>query len=474
MKSHSMSRRGFIGTGLGTMAYMGIPSMSGLASSAGNAGPRFGLPHHKPTAKRVIYLFQSGGPSHIDLFDHKPVLQQLHGTPLPDSVRGAQRVTGMTSGQKEFLVNAPIQAVKPRGQSGVTIGDLLPHTCGIADEISLVKSMHTEAINHDPGITFINTGSQVPGLPSMGAWCSYGLGSKNKDMPSYVVMLSQGTGKNPGQPIFSRLWGSGFIPSSHQGVQLRGGATPILYLDDPSGVDRKSRRNMLNDLAELNRIRLDATGDPEIEARNYQYEMAYRMQASAPEITDLSDEPESTFALYGQDARLPGTYAYNCLLARRMAERDIRFIQLFHRGWDQHESLVRDLTAQCRDTDQASAGLVIDLKQRGLLDDTLVIWGGEFGRSVYSQGKLNNGRDHHGRCFSTWLAGGGIKGGVMHGETDDYCYNITKDPVHIRDLNATVLHCLGIDDKRFTVKFQGLNQSPTGVEETHIVKNILA
>lgn len=464
MRNQPLSRRRFIGSGAGTLAFMGLPRAQAAS----------GLPHHQPTAKRVIYLFQSGGPSHIDLFDRKPSLEKLHGTELPDSVRGGQRVTGMTAGQKQFLVNKPISPVLPRGESGVTIGDLLPYTCKIADEISLIKSVNTEAINHDPGITFINTGSQIPGLPSLGAWCDYGLGSPNPNMPGYVVMLSQGNGKNPGQPIFSRLWGSGFIPSNHQGVQLRGGGAPILYLNDPAGIDRKSRRKMLDDLAALNRIRLEATGDPEIATRNFQYDMAYRMQASAPEITDLRDEPESTFALYGEDARVPGTYAYNCLLARRMAERDVRFIQLFHRGWDQHNSLVAHLGAQCRDTDQASAALVIDLKQRGLLEDTLVVWGGEFGRSVYSQGKLNSGRDHHGRCFSMWLAGGGVKGGVMHGETDDFCYNIVKDPVHIRDLSATVLHCLGINDKRFTFKFQGLNHSPTGVEETHVVHDILA
>lgn len=466
----AFSRRSFLRAGAGTLAYLVMPR-SGIA---GSRQGRSGFPHHVPTAKRVIYLFQSGGPSHVDLFDYKPGIQQLHGKELPDSVRGGQRVTGMTAGQESFPVNAPIAPIAPRGQSGVTISDLLPHTCEIADEMALIKSVHTEAINHDPGITFINTGSQVPGLPSLGAWCDYGLGSMNNNMPGYVVMLSQGSGKNPGQPIFSRLWGSGFIPSNHQGVQLRGGGTPILYLNDPVGIDRKSRRKMLDDIAALNRMRLDATGDPEIATRNFQYDMAYRMQASAPEITDLRDEPESTFTLYGEDARTPGTYAYNCLLARRMAERDVRFIQLFHRGWDQHVSLVPHLTAQCRDTDQASAALVIDLKNRGLLEDTLVIWGGEFGRSVYSQGKLNNGRDHHGRCFSMWLAGGGVKPGVMHGETDEFCYNIVKDPVHIRDLNATILHCLGIDDKRFTYKFQGLNHSPTGVEETHVVRGILA
>jgi len=467
----SISRRGFIGAGTGTLAFMGLPPAKAAGERAIGLS---GFPHHTPTAKRVIYLFQSGGPSHIDLFDYKPTLEKLHGSELPDSVRGGQRVTGMTAGQKQFLVNKTISPIKPRGKSGVTVSDLLPYTCGIADEISLIKSVHTEAINHDPGITFINTGSQIPGLPSLGAWCNYGLGSNNRDMPGYIVMLSQGNGKNPGQPIFSRLWGSGFIPSSHQGVQLRGGGTPILYLDDPKGIDRKSRRKMLDDIAKLNAMRLEQSGDPEIATRNFQYDMAYRMQASAPEITDLSDEPESTFKLYGEDARTPGTYAYNCLLARRMAERDVRFIQLFHRGWDQHNSLVPHLTAQCKDTDQASAALVSDLKERGMLDDTLVIWGGEFGRSVYSQGKLNTGRDHHGRCFSMWLAGGGIAAGRMHGETDDFCYNILEDAVHIRDLNATVLHCLGIDDKRFTFKYQGLHHTPTGVEPTKVVKKILA
>ena len=466
MSSRFPNRRAFLGAG--TLAFLGVP-LPGRASTAGLPG----LPHHRPSAKRVIYLFQSGGPSHVDLFDHKPALKKLHGTELPDNVRGGQRVTGMTASQKQFLVNGPISPVRPRGESGVTIGDLLPHTARIADDIALVKSVHTEAINHDPGITFINTGSQIPGRPSLGAWCDYGLGSLNRNMPGYVVMLSQGNGKNPGQPIFSRLWGSGFIPSNHQGVQLRGGGAPILYLNDPAGIDRKSRRHMLDDLAALNRMRLEITGDPEIATRNFQYDMAYRMQASAPEITDLSREPQSTFALYGKDAKVPGTYAYNCLLARRMAERDVRFIQLFHRGWDQHNNLVAHLGAQCRDTDQASAALVIDLKRRGLLEDTLVIWGGEFGRSVYSQGKLNSGRDHHGRCFSMWLAGGGVKPGVMHGETDDFCYNIIRDPVHIRDLNATVLHCLGINDKRFTFKYQGLNHSPTGVEETRVVHQIL-
>jgi hypothetical protein len=345
---------------------------------------------------------------------------------------------------------------------------------GIADDIAVIRSVNTEAINHDPGITFINTGSQVPGRPSLGAWASYGLGSVNEDMPAYAVLISQGTGKNPGQPIFSRLWGSGFLPTQHQGVQLRSNGDPVLYLKDAAGIDRRTRRLMLDDLAALNKLRHAEVHDPEIETRIAQYEMAYRMQAAVPKIVDLSDEPESTFALYGEEARRPGTYAYNCLMARRMAEKDVRFIQLFHRGWDQHSALVPDLTSQCKDTDQASAGLITDLKQRGLLDDTLVIWGGEFGRSAYSQGKLGTGRDHHGRCFSIWMAGGGVRGGITYGATDDFGYNVVENPVHIRDLNATILHCLGIDHDRFSFKFQGLSQKLTGVEEAHAVKAILS
>ena len=429
--------------------------------------------HFAPTAKRVIYLFQSGGPSHIDLFDWKPALAAVHGEDLPDSIRQGQRLTGMTSGQKNLPVCKSLAAFRQRGESGQWISDLLPHTAKVADRIAVIRSMHTEAINHDPGITFINTGSQFPGLPSMGSWVSYGLGSMNENLPAYVVLVSQGTGKNPGQPIFSRLWGSGFLPSNHQGVQFRSGKDPVLFLNDPAGISRNDRRTMLDDLAGLNRIRHDALADPEILTRISQYEMAFRMQTSAPELIDLSDEPDSVFALYGEDARRPGTYAYNCLLARRMAERGVRFTQLFHRGWDQHDNLGTHLANQCRDTDQASAALITDLAQRGLLEDTLVIWGGEFGRTVYSQGKLGSGRDHHGRCFSMWAAGGGVKGGVSHGLTDDYSYNIVENPVHIRDLNATILHCLGMDHNRFTFRFQGLNQKPTGVEPAKVVTGIL-
>ncbi len=469
------NRRSFLalsGLGLGAIAARSLLAADLKTPGAAPEIPATN-PHFAPTARRVIYLFQSGGPSHIDLFDYKPELEKVHGQDLPDSVRQGQRLTGMTSGQKNLPVCQSIAKFARHGESGQWISDLLPHTAKVADRIAVIRSMHTEAINHDPGITFINTGSQFPGLPSMGSWVSYGLGSMNRNLPSYVVLTSQGTGKNPGQPIFSRLWGSGFLPSSHQGVQFRSGKNPVLFLNDPEGVSRADRREMLDDLAGLNHLRHGDVGDPEILTRISQYEMAFRMQTSAPELADLSDEPDSVFALYGEDARIPGTFAYNCLLARRMAERGVRFTQLFHRGWDQHMELPVHLAAQCRDTDQASAALITDLARRGLLEDTLVIWGGEFGRTVYSQGKLGSGRDHHGRCFSMWVAGGGIRPGTSYGMTDDYSYNIVENPVHIRDLNATVLHCLGMDHNRFTFRFQGLNQKPTGVQPAKVVTGIL-
>ena len=478
-----LTRRTFIGAsarGLGRYALAAL-LVPGLFDGGGPAAVRpdgpTGLPHFAPKAKRVIYLFQSGGPSHVDLFDYKPALRTLHGSELPSSVRGGQRLTGMTAGQTAYPVVAPFWNVKRCGAHGTWISDLLPHTQTIADDICIVKSMHTEAINHDPAITYINTGSQQIGHASLGAWLSYGLGRANDNLPAYVVLLSQGTGKNPGQPIFSRLWGSGYLPSSHQGVMLRPGVNPVLYLSDPPGVSRAQRRKLLDDLAALNQQHADAVGDPETLARIEAYEMAYRMQTSVPELTDLSDEPASTFDLYGQEARKPGSYAANCLLARRLVERGVRFVQLFHRGWDQHIALQTQLPAQCRDVDQASAALVKDLGQRGLLDETLVVWGGEFGRTVYSQGALghpSSGRDHHGRCFSVWLAGGGIRPGMEYGATDDFAYNITEHPVHIRDLNATLLHCLGIDHDRLTFSFRGLDQKPTGVEEAHVVRDILA
>ena len=459
---------------LGPSALAKTPTKQAAIPGGTNAGLP-DLPHFAPKAKRAIYLFQSGGPSHIDLWDYKPHWDKLHGKPLPDEVRGDQRVTGMTAGQKQFLTNAPIKPFKQHGKCGRWVGSgLIPHTAEIVDDIAVLKAVNTEAINHDPGITFINTGDQNVGKASLGAWLSYGLGSENDNLPAYMVLISQGTGKNPGQPIFSRLWGSGFLPSEHQGVRLRAGSNPVMHLNNPHGIDRELRRDQLDALAELNGKRADATGDPEIEARIAQYEMAYRMQTSVPDLTDFSDEPDSTFDLYGPDARKPGTYAANCLLARRMMERGVRFVQLFHRGWDQHNALVKDLSAQCKDTDQASAALVTDLKRRGLLDDTLVVWGGEFGRTAYSQGKLNAGRDHHGRCFSMWMAGGGVKGGIEYGQTDDFSYNVVDNGVHIRDLNATILHTMGIDHKRLNYKFQGLSQRLTGVEEAHVVKDILA
>ena len=453
---------------------LGINEANAAEEKQPSAGGLPELPHFPPTAKRAIYLFQSGGPSHIDLFDYKPNVQKMHGKELPPEVKGTQRVTGMTAGQKQFLTNAPIKPFQQHGKCGRWISDLLPHTAKIVDDIAVLKAVHTEAINHDPGITFINTGSQQVGHASLGAWLSYGLGSENDNLPAYMVLISQGTGKNPGQPIFARLWGSGYLPSKHQGVRLRPGANPVLYLSNPEGIDRAMRRGQLDDLAALNAKHAQRTGDPEIEARIAQYEMAYRMQTSVPDLTDLSDEPESTFELYGPESRQPGTYAANCLLARRMMERGVRFVQLFHRGWDQHVSLVPHLTNQCRDTDQASAALVMDLKQRGLLDETLVVWGGEFGRTAYSQGGLNSGRDHHGRCFSMWMAGGGVQGGTEYGQTDDFCYNVAADGMHIRDLNATILHTLGIDHNRLTFKHQGLQQRLTGVEPARVVKDILA
>lgn len=471
---NSLSRRSFLGlTGLGIGAMAARTLLAADMKPLGGGGS-LARSHFAPKAKRVIYLFQSGGPSHIDLFDYKPHLEKVHGQDLPDSIRQGQRLTGMTSGQKNFPVCKSLAEFKQRGNSGQWISDFLPYTSKVADEIAVIRSMHTEAINHDPGITFINTGSQFPGSPSMGSWVSYGLGSMNENLPAYVVLVSQGTGKNPGQPIFSRLWGSGFLPSNHQGVQFRSGKDPVLYLNDPAGMKRTDRRAMLDDLAALNQIRHEGMADPEILTRISQYEMAFRMQTSAPELADLSDEPDWVFDLYGPESRTPGTYAYNCLLARRMAERGVRFTQLFHRGWDHHDNLPNHLANQCRDTDQPTGALITDLKQRGMLEDTLVIWGGEFGRTVYSQGKIGTGRDHHGRCFSTWVAGGGVKGGVSYGATDDYSYNIVENPVHIRDLNATILHCLGMDHNRFTFRFQGLNQKPTGVEPAHVVKGILA
>ena len=444
-----------------------------LTSAAANGGLP-GLPHFAARAKRVIYLFMAGGPSHIDTFDFKPATRAIHGQELPASVRQGQRITGMTSGQKSFPCVAPMFDFQQYGGHGTYVSELLPHVSSIVDDITIIKSVHTEAINHDPAITFINTGVQQPGKASLGSWVSYGLGNPNKNLPSYVVMISRGPGQK--QALYERLWGSGFLPSKHQGVKLRSGSDPVLYLNNPAGIDRPLRRRMLDRIAEINGRHFEQFGDPETETRIAQYEMAFRMQASVPDLIDLSDEPASTFDLYGPDSRKPGTFARNCIIARRLAERGVPFMQLFHRGWDQHGNLPKLIRGQCQGIDQPSAALVKDLKQRGMFDDTLVVWGGEFGRTIYSQGKLtkdNHGRDHHGRCFTIWMAGAGIKRGFEYGKTDDHCYNIIENPVHIRDMNATILHQLGVDHNRLTYKYQGLDQKLTGVQPAHVVRDVL-
>lgn len=479
--SHTINRRLFLGqnaSGIGRIALGTLlaDQLISPASLLGTESRATGLPHFAPKAKRILCLFQSGGLSHVDLFDHKDTLEKFHGQEIPASVKGDQRITGMTSGQAAFPVVQPIAGGKRCGQQGTWISDLLPHMQTIADEIAVVKSAWSEAINHDPGVTLFNTGDQQPGHASMGAWVSYGLGSENKNLPTFITMTSQGSGKNPGQPIFSRLWGSGYLPASHQGVGLRAGANPVLYLNDPPGTTRQQRRELLDDLAELNRRRAAELGDPDTLARIEAYEMAFRMQTSVPEIADLSDEPESVIESYGPDVRKPGSYAANCLLARRLLENDVRFVQLFHRGWDQHIAIQRQLPNQCRDIDQPTAALIKDLKDRGLLEDTLVFFATEFGRTVFSQGNFGSpgmGRDHHGRCFTVWLAGGGIKSGIEVGLTDDFCYNIVDNPIHVRDLHATILHCLGIDHNRFTFRHRGLDAKLTGVEEARVVRELV-
>jgi hypothetical protein len=471
-----LTRRHFFGrsaTGIGLAALASLLSEDrACASSDGLPG----LPHFAPKARRVIYLFQSGAPSQMDLFDFKPRLHDLRATELPDSIRMGQRLTGMTATQSSFPIAPSRFQFARHGQSGAWVSNLLPFTAQVVDDLCFIKSMYTEAINHDPAITFFQTGAQLAGRPSIGAWLSYGLGSANHDLPAFVAMVSQGSGNLNDQPLYDRLWGSGFLPTRYQGVKFRSVGDPVLFLSNPPGLDDRTRRRMLDDLARLNQLKLDEFGDPEISTRIAQYEMAYRMQTSVPELTDISREPKHIVDLYGPQARKPGTFAANCLLARRLAERGVRFIQLFHRGWDQHTNLPKQIAGQCADTDRASAALVTDLKQRGLLDDTLVVWGGEFGRTVYCQGKLtaeDYGRDHHPRCFTIWLAGGGIKPGLSFGQTDDYSYNITRDPVHVHDLHATLLHCLGIDHTRLTYKFQGRHHRLTDVHGK-IVNPILA
>jgi hypothetical protein len=477
----ALTRRTFLqrsasGIGLAALgALLGNSGQTAAAAPTASVGLP-GFPNFAPKARRIIYLFQSGAPSQMDLFDPKPQLEQRRGEDLPDSIRNGQRLTTMTSGQKRFPVAPTIFKFSRRGQCGAEISELFPHLGEVADELCIVRSLFTEAINHDPAITFMQTGSQLAGRPSIGAWVGYGLGTENKDFPAYVVLTSFGTGRRDDQPLYDRLWSSGFLPSKHQGVKFRNKGDPVLYLSNPPGVDRAARRETVDELDALNQQHLDALGDPEIQTRIAQYEMAFRMQASVPDLTDISKEPPEVLEMYGPEVRTPGTYAANCLLARRLAERDVRFTQLFHMGWDHHGGLPMAIRGQCRDTDQPTAALLKDLKQRGLLDDTLIVWGGEFGRTIYSQGTLtadNYGRDHHPRCFSVLLAGAGVKRGLTLGETDDYCYNIVRDPVHVHDLNATIMHLLGVDHTRLTYRYQGRDFRLTDIHG-QVVNSILA
>jgi hypothetical protein len=463
--------------GMGALALGSlINPLSGMGSNMNKPsfGGVLGQPHFAPKAKRVIYLFQSGGPSHMELFDYKPMLEQMQGTDIPESVMGGQRLTGMSSGQASLPLVGSKFAFNQYGQSGAYMSELMPHTAKIVDELCIIKSMHTEAINHDPAVTFMQTGSQLSGRPSIGSWTSYGLGSDNENLPSFVVLITKG--KQGGQPLYARLWGNGFLPSQHQGVQFRAGKNPVLFLENPPGVSDKNRREQLDYLNDLGKISFEENLDPEVLSRMEQYEMAYRMQTSVPEIMDTKGEPDYIYDMYGEDSKEPGTFAANCLLARRLAERDVKFIQLYHQGWDAHGGLPGLMRRQCKETDQASAALITDLKQRGLLEDTLVIWGGEFGRTSYSQGQItadNYGRDHHPKCFSIFMAGAGVKKGITYGSTDDFGYNITSDPVHVHDFQATLMHLLGVDHERLTFKFQGRRYRLTDVHG-HVVKDILA
>ena len=465
------NRRRFLNTfgmGLGGMALASMWDTPAACANGLVAGP-----HFAPKAKRVIYLFQSGAPSQIDLFDHKPLLCRLHGTELPESVRRGKRLTAMTGSQASFRLAQATSPLRRHGESGAWLSDAMPHTAEVVDEICFIKSIHSEAINHGPAVTYFQTGSQFPGRPSMGAWLDYGLGSDNENLPAFVVLVTK---DKRGQPLVSRLWGSAFLPSKYQGVRFRSGKDPVLYLGNPAGVDTTSRRAMLDRLRELHELALARSPDPMIETRIAQYELAFRMQNSVPEATDLSSEPAWVFEAYGEDSRIPGTYAANCILARRLAERGVRFIQLYHPGWDHHDSLPGKIAKQCRETDQPTAALLKDLKRRGMLDDTLVVWGGEFGRTNYCQGTLTGekfGRDHHPHCFTIWMAGGGIRPGMTWGETDEYSYNVSRDPVHVHDLQATILHLLGIDHERLTFKYQGRRFRLTDVHG-RIVRGILA
>ena len=452
---------------------MGAGAIAGASSAAS-----LGTTHFKPKARRIIYLFMAGGPSQMETFDHKPGIQARFNEDLPDSIRMGQRITNMTARQSRLPIAPAFTEFARHGQSGVWVSELLPHTSRMVDDLAIIRSFHTDAINHDPARTLLCTGSQLPGGASLGAWLGYALGAGNPNLPDYVVLnTSRWTVNVNKQALFARLWGSGFLPTRYQGVTFQSSGDPVLYLSNPAGVSRKARGKMLDLTRALNRKHLADIGDPEIGTTIAQQEMAFRMQASVPDLIDMSQEPDSVKRLYGDDVNTPGTFAYNCLLARRMAERDVRCVQLFHRGWDQHSNLPRQIRGQCQDVDQAGHALITDLRQRGMLDDTLVVWAGEFGRTIYCQGKLtrtNFGRDHHPRCAAMWMAGGGVKGGVVHGETDDFSYNVVRDPVHVRDLNATILHLLGFDHERLTFPHRGLDERLTGVEPAHIIRDVLA
>ena len=475
----STTRRYFLGrcTGisLGAMATGGLLNSNAYAVPERNeSGGLVDLPHRKVKAKRVIYLTQSGGPSQIELYDHKPDMHQWAGKDLPEEIRQGQRLTTMTAGKAQLVMPSHAR-FKQWGESGATVSEWLPHIGSVADDLCFIKSMHSEYINHAPAMTFMMTGSQIPGRPSIGAWASYGLGSPNRDLPDYVVLVSK-MQRPSDQPLYNYYWGNGFLPSRYQGVKFRNASEPVLYLEDPDGLPREMRRKLLDGIGKLNGLKSRQSGDPEIEARTKQFEMAYRMQASVPELTDLSDEPEEVFELYGPDSRRPGSYAANCILARRLAERGVRFTQLFHPDWDHHSRLSTWCVARCRDTDQATAALIIDLKRRGLLEDTLVVWGGEFGRGVAGQGDWNTpsaGRDHHPRCFTYWMAGGGVKAGYTHGATDDFSYNVAEDHVHVHDLQATILHLLGINHEQLTYRYQGRDFRLTDVHGK-VVNQILS
>lgn len=473
----ALTRRQFVGKGANVLGAAALGTLFGQTGAFGALGEGRSVPHFAPKAKYVIYLHMVGGPSQLDLYDYKPGLAAMYDKDLPDSVRNGQRLTGMTSGQARFPLAPSKFQFAQHGKSGMWVSELLPQTAKCVDDMAFIRSMNTEAINHEPAITEMQTGSQIGGRPCMGSWVSYGLGAVNQNLPTFVVLVANPSNREQEQAISSKLWSSGYLPGEHAGVSFRSKGDPILFINNPPGVSPALRRRSLDSINALNSLNLDAIGDPETRTRIQQYEMAYRMQSSVPELTDISTEPQSTFDLYGEDARTPGTFANGALMSRRLVERGVRFVQLYLNNWDHHGNLAKRMPSQCRDIDQATFGLINDLKSRGMFEDTLIIWGGEFGRTVYSQGGLtrdNYGRDHHPRCFTMWMAGGGAKGGTVYGETDDFSYNVTRDPVHVRDFHATIMHLLGIDHERFTFRSQGLDFRLTGVEKANVIKALLA